>query len=85
MESILKSIKKKNIPINPAIVISNKPNAKVLKIAKKLGINIEIIESKNFKRNRAEYDKKVMAVLTKYIKVHRYQINDFLHIVRVRE
>ena len=36
MESILKSIKKKKIPINPAVVISNKANAKGLKIAKKL-------------------------------------------------
>jgi len=47
-------------------VISNKPNAKGLKIAKKLGINIEVIESKNFKGNRAQYDKKIIAVLTKY-------------------
>ena len=66
MESILKSIKKKKIPINPAVVISNKSNAKGLKIAKKLGINIEVIESKNFKGSRAQYDKKVIAVLTKY-------------------
>jgi len=66
MESILKSIKKKKIPINPAVVISNKPNAKGLKIAKKLGINIEIIESKGFKESRWKYDKKVIAVLSKY-------------------
>jgi phosphoribosylglycinamide formyltransferase-1 len=66
MESILKSIKKKKIPINPAVVISNKPNAKGLKIAKKLGINTEVIESKGFKGSRAQYDKKVIAVLTKY-------------------
>jgi len=66
MESILKSIKRKKIPINPAVVISNKPNAKGLKIAKKLGINTEVIESKNFKGNRAQYDRKVIAALTKY-------------------
>jgi len=66
MESILKSIKKKKIPINPAVVISNKANAKGLKIAKKLGINIEIIESKNFKGSRWKYDKKVIAALTKH-------------------
>jgi len=66
MESILKSIKKKKIPINPAIVISNKPNAKGLKIAEKLGINIEVIESKDFKGRRWQYDKKVISVLTKY-------------------
>jgi len=66
MESILKSIKKKKIPINPAVVISNKSNAAGLKIAKKLGINVEIIESNGFKGNRGQYDKKVIATLTKY-------------------
>jgi len=66
MESILKSIKKKKIPINPAVVISNKQDAKGLKIAHKLGVAIEVVESKEFKGNRAEYDKKVISVLTKY-------------------
>ncbi len=65
MESILKSIKKKKIPINPAIVISNKPDAKGLKIAQKFGVNVEIIESKGFKGGRAEYDKKIISVLTR--------------------
>ncbi len=66
MESILKSIKKKKIPINPAVVISNKPDAKGLKVAKKMGINTEVIESNNFEGNRSEYDKKIMKVLSKH-------------------
>ncbi len=66
MESIIKSIKRKKIPINPVVVISNKPNAKGLKIAKKLGINTEVIQSKNFKGSRWQYDKKVISVLTKH-------------------
>jgi len=66
MESILKSIKRKKIPINPAVVISNKPNAKGLKIAKKLGINVEVIQSKGFKGSRGQYDKKIMTALTKH-------------------
>ena len=66
MESILKSIKTKKIPINPAVVISNNSDAKGLKIAKKLGVNIEVIQSKNFKGNRTEYDKKIMNILAKY-------------------
>jgi phosphoribosylglycinamide formyltransferase-1 len=65
MEAILKSIKRKKTPINPAIVISNKPDAKGLKIAQKLGIKTEIIESKGFKGSRAEYDKKIILALTK--------------------
>lgn len=66
MESILKAIKEKKIPINPAIVISNKPDARGLKIAEKLGVKIEIVESKGFKGSRAEYDKRIITILTKY-------------------
>ncbi|MGI0056611.1 MAG: phosphoribosylglycinamide formyltransferase [Nitrosarchaeum sp.] len=66
MESILKSIKSKKIPINPAVVISNKPDAKGLKIAQRLGIKTEVIESKDFRGNRREYDKKIILVLEKY-------------------
>jgi len=66
MESILKSIKSKKIPINPAVIISNKKNARGLKIAEKLGISVEVIESKGFKGSRADYDKKIITILTKY-------------------
>ncbi|NNM03341.1 MAG: phosphoribosylglycinamide formyltransferase [Nitrosopumilus sp.] len=66
MESILKSIKKKKIPINPAVVISNKSDAKGLKIAEKLGVKVEIVESKGFKGTRAEYDKKIISILIKH-------------------
>ncbi|QLH04973.1 phosphoribosylglycinamide formyltransferase [Nitrosopumilus oxyclinae] len=66
MESILKAIKKKKIPINPAIVISNKHDAKGLKIAEKLGVKIEVVESKGFKGTRAEYDKEIISILTKH-------------------
>lgn len=64
MKSILTAIKKKKIPINPAIVISNKQDAKGLKIAQKLGIKTQVIESKNFKGDRWGYDKKVIKVLS---------------------
>lgn len=66
MESILKAIKRKKIPINPAIIISNKPDAKGLKIAQKMGIKTEVIESKNFKGSRLDYDKKIISTLEKH-------------------
>ena len=66
MESILKAIKKKKIPINPAVVISNKPNAKGLQIAKKLGIQTEVIDSSKYKGKRQQFDKDVISVLKKY-------------------
>ena len=66
MEYILKSVKREKTAINPAIVISNKPDARGLKIAKKLGIKTEIIESKGFDGTRWEYDKKIIKTLRKY-------------------
>ncbi|MEC7711085.1 MAG: phosphoribosylglycinamide formyltransferase [Thermoproteota archaeon] len=66
MESILKAIKKKKIPINPAIVISNKPNAKGLQIAKKMGIQTEVIDSSKYKGKRQQFDKEVISTLRKY-------------------
>ncbi len=66
MEAILKSIKKKKIPIKPVVIISNKPNAKGLKIAEKLGVKTEIVESKGFKGSRWDYDKKIITILEEY-------------------
>src|SRR3989344_334693 len=66
MEAILKSIKRKKIPINPAVIISNRSDAKGLKIAQKLGIKTEVIKSKNFKGSRLDYDKKIKSTLEKY-------------------
>ena len=66
MEAILKTIKNKKIPIKPTVVISNSSNARGLKIAKKLGVETEIIVSKGFKGSRWDYDKKIITVLQKY-------------------
>ncbi len=66
MEAILKSIKRKKIHINPAVVIANKPNAAGLKIAKRLGVRTEVVDSSDYKGKRVEYDKKIISVLNKY-------------------
>jgi len=66
MESILKAIKKKKIPINPAVVISNKPNAKGLQVAKKLGIQTEVIDGSKYKGRRQQFDKDIISILKKY-------------------
>jgi phosphoribosylglycinamide formyltransferase-1 len=65
MESILKAIKREKIPINPAVVISNNPDAKGLIIAQRLGVKTEVIENKGFK-DRLEYDKKIISTLENY-------------------
>ena len=66
MEAILKSIKRKKIRINPAVVIANKPDAAGLKIAKRLGVKTEVVDSSDYKGKRVEYDKKIISVLNKY-------------------
>ena len=66
MESILKAIKKQKIPINPAIVISNKSNAKGLAIAKKMGVQTAVIDSSKYKGRRLQFDKEIIVTLRKY-------------------
>jgi len=66
MEAILKAIKKQKIPINPAIVISNNPNAMGLKIAQRLGVQTEVIPSKGFTGTRWEYDQLIIKCLEKH-------------------
>lgn len=66
MEAILKAIKRKKIPINVAVVISNKSDARGLGIAQKFGIKTEVVESKGFKGTRLDYDKMLISVLEKY-------------------
>ena len=66
MKAILDAVKKQKIPIRPTVVISNKSTASGLKIARKLGVQTEIVESKGFQGSRWEYDKKIISVLKKY-------------------
>jgi len=66
MEAILRAIKKQNIPIVPTVVISNKPSARGLRIARGLDVKTEIVESKGFQGSKWEYDQKIIGVLNKY-------------------
>lgn len=57
MEAILKYIKRKNLPVNPAIVISNRDNARGLELAKNMGIKTKVIENYGFTREK--YDEMI--------------------------
>ena len=59
MESILKTIKKQRIPINPSIVIL------CFFIEEKLGVKTLVIDSKEYKNKRIQYDKKIIKELEK--------------------
>jgi phosphoribosylglycinamide formyltransferase-1 len=66
MKAILKSIKKNRLPVNPAVVISNKANAKGLQVAQKFGVKTEVVESAGIKGPSLDYDKKIVSALQKY-------------------
>ena len=66
MESILKAIKREKMLINPAVVISNNSDAVGIKVAQRLGVKTEIVESRGFAGSRLDYDKKIMQVLSRY-------------------
>lgn len=66
MENILKAVKKNKIPIKPVIVISNKPDAKGLAIAQKMGIRTEVVDSSGLKGGNWEYDSKLVSILEKH-------------------
>lgn len=63
MEAILNSIKNKEIPANPVLVISNNNDAKGLNIAKNMGVKTRVINSEF--ATRKEFDQKVIAMLEK--------------------
>ena len=66
MEAILKAVKKNKIPIKPVVVISNKPDAKGLQVARKLGVETEIVDSSGSKGANWEYDQKLVSALERH-------------------
>jgi len=66
MESILRAIKKRRMPISPAVVISNRADAGGLKIAEGLGVATEVVPSRGFSGTRWDYDKEVIKALKRY-------------------
>lgn len=64
MEAILRKIKDGTIKnVNPSVVISNKPNARALEIAKKHGVNTIFIDDGGKKGANWDYDKKIVDCL----------------------
>ena len=74
MRAILNAVKNQGIPIKPVVVISNKPSAWGLRIAKRFGVKTEIVESKGFQGSRWEYDQKIIDVLNRYRITPKYSL-----------
>jgi phosphoribosylglycinamide formyltransferase-1 len=66
MEAILKDVKRCKILANPAVVISNKSNAKGLAVAQRLGVKTETVDNQDIKGPSWDYDKKIISVLEKH-------------------
>lgn len=63
METILRVVRKKKMNAKPVVVISNRPDAKGLGIAKKLGVNTVTVDSEGIKGASWEYDQKLVQIL----------------------
>ena len=66
MEAILRAVKRRRIPIRPAVVISSRADAPGLGIAGDLGVETEVVESRGFAGTRAEYDSMVIGSLVRH-------------------
>lgn len=66
MQAILREMASGSIPAKVAVVISNKADAAGLEIARSAGVPTEVVPSKGFVGNRAQYDTMVMESLAKY-------------------
>ncbi len=59
MEAIVRSARDGGIPANPAVVVSNRPDAAGLGAAERLGVRTAVVESRGFGGSRQEYDRLV--------------------------
>ena len=63
MGAILRAVRRREIPIRPAIVISNRPGAEGLEVARRMGVRTEVVDSGGFRGSRWQYDRRVVRVL----------------------
>jgi len=63
LEYILENLHKKEVEV--IVAITNNQDAKGIEIAKKYGVNVEIIPSKEFK-SREEFDEVLVKTIQKY-------------------
>jgi len=66
MEAILRAVKRRRMPIIPAVVISNRADAGGLKIAERLGVATEVVPSRGFSGTRRDYDRGVIKALKRH-------------------
>lgn len=66
MESILRAVRKREIPAYPAVVISSRADAPALAAARKMGVEAIALDAGTFKGTREEYDMKLVRMLGRH-------------------
>lgn len=63
MNALIKAAQDPSYPAEIALVLSNKPDAKGLEIAKENGIETAVVDHKNFAGDRIAFEKQINAIL----------------------
>jgi phosphoribosylglycinamide formyltransferase-1 len=66
MAALIEAAKDKNYPAEIALVLSNRPDAVGLGVARSAGIATEVIDHTAFGKDRAAFDRALQVVLAKY-------------------
>jgi phosphoribosylglycinamide formyltransferase-1 len=66
MLALIKATKARNFPAEIALVVSNEPRAEGLKLARKAGIPIAIVDHRPFGKNRNNFERALQAELVKH-------------------
>jgi phosphoribosylglycinamide formyltransferase 1 len=66
MAALIQAAKDKNYPAEIALVVSNRPDAGGLATARAAGIAIEVVDHKEFGKDRAAFERALQAVLQKH-------------------
>ena len=66
MAALVEAAKDKNYPAEIAVVISNRPDAGGLVIAKEAGISVEIVDHTKFGRDRTAFERALQELLGKW-------------------
>lgn len=66
MKSILASMADRDMPAEPAVVVSNNPDAAGLDAARDAGVVTRTVPSRGFTGSRQDYDRQIMEILAEY-------------------
>jgi len=66
MAALIEAAKDKNYPAEIVLIVSNRPDAGGLSIARAAGIATETVDHTNFGKDRAAFERALQAVLEKY-------------------